>query len=178
MPDDLFTVSSGYYRPQQSWAKVIFSQASVCPQGGCLPQCMLGYTPPRPGRHSPTPRNRQTPRTRHTPPGPGRPPRPGTPPGSRPPQTRQTPPRSRLQPGGVCLSACWDIPPWTRQTPPHPHPRNRQTPRTRQTPPGSRLQHTVNERPVSILLECILVIIIHQLHHIQLLLPKVHCHKS
>ena len=33
-----------FYRPQRSWAKVIFSQVSVCPQGG-LPQCMLGYTP-------------------------------------------------------------------------------------------------------------------------------------
>ena len=93
--------------------------------------------------------------------------------------------------GGVCLSACWDIPPGadtpppprpgrpppdqadppTADTPPleqtnHP-PRTRQTPpssrhttpppRTRQTPPGSRLQHTVYERPVRILLECILV---------------------
>ena len=45
--------------------------------------------------------------------------------------------------GGVCISACWD-------TTPLPHPRE-------QTPPGSRLQHTVNGRPVRILLECILV---------------------
>ena len=88
---------------------------------------------------------------------------------------------------GVCLSACWDArppqadpprpgrPPGTRQTPPRTRqtpqtrqtpPRTRQTPpRTRQTPPGpgrapppgSRLQHTVYERPVRILLECILV---------------------
>ena len=81
---------------------------------------------------------------------------------------------------GVCLSACWDArplppgsrPPQTRQTPPGPGrpPRTRQTPPyqadpwdqadppgTRQTPPGSRLQHTVYERPVCILLECILV---------------------
>ena len=71
------------YRPQRSWAKVIFSQACVCPQGG----------------------------------------------------------------RGVCLSACWDTPP--EQTPP----------RTRHTPPPPRsiLQHTVNERMVRILLECILV---------------------
>ena len=38
-------------RPQRSWAKVIFSQAciknSVHRGGGCLPQCMLGYPPPR-----------------------------------------------------------------------------------------------------------------------------------
>ena len=42
------------YRPQRSWAKVIFSQASVCPQGG-LPQCMVGYTPPPGSRHPPPP---------------------------------------------------------------------------------------------------------------------------
>ena len=50
-------------------------------------------------------------------------------------------------------------PPQTRQTPPHP-PGTRWTPTppvTRQTAPGSRVQHTVYERPVSILLECILV---------------------
>ena len=43
------------YRPQRSCGKVIFSQASVSHSvhGGCLPQCMLGYTPP--GKHSPSP---------------------------------------------------------------------------------------------------------------------------
>ena len=60
-----------YYRPQRSWAKVIFSQACVCPRGG-----------------------------------------------------------------GVCLSACWDIPPGTRtpreQTDPGPEP-----PQTRPPPPGA-----------------------------------------
>ena len=77
---------------------------------------------------------------------------------------------------GVCLSACWDAipllpgpgnpppdqadtPPGTRQTPPwdlaDTPPRDQAD-----TPPGSRLQHTVYERPVRILLECILVIII------------------
>ena len=36
-----------YYRPQRSWAKVMFLQASVIlSTGGCLPQCMLGYHPP------------------------------------------------------------------------------------------------------------------------------------
>ena len=38
------------------------------------------------------------------------------------------------------------------------HPPGADTPQE-QTPPGSRLQHTVNERPVRILLECILVFI-------------------
>ena len=47
------------YRPQRSCGKVIFSQASVSHSvhGGCLPQCMLGYTPkqtlPLPGSTSP-----------------------------------------------------------------------------------------------------------------------------
>ena len=89
-----------YYRPQRSWAKVMFLQASVIlSTGGCLPQCMLGYHPPW---------SRHLPRRRH-------PPSEQTPPGTRPPPD--------------------------------------------QTPPESRLRHnTVNERPVHILLECILVI--------------------
>ena len=34
------------YRPQTKFTKVMFSQVSVCPRGGgCLPHCMLGYTP-------------------------------------------------------------------------------------------------------------------------------------
>ena len=98
-----------FYRPQRSWAKVIFLQACVknCPQGeggGCLPQCMLGYTPPGPGtppwsrppkaeppRPSTPPGADTPPPTRpgtHPPPGPGTPPpQPGTPP------LEQTPPR-------------------------------------------------------------------------------------
>ena len=71
---------------------------------------------------------------------------------------------------GVCLSACWDTlppeqtpppktrPPWSRhppeQTPPEQTP---PPPPGEDNPTGSRLQHTVNERPVRILLECILV---------------------
>ena len=66
--------------------------------------------------------------------------------------------------GRVCLNACWDT-----TTPPSPpgsrhHPRadppqkQTHTPGSRHLPPpGSRLRHTVNERPVRILLECILV---------------------
>ena len=104
-------------------AKVMFLQVCVCPQGGCLPQCMLGCQtppdqadppmtrqtrPPRPGRYPP--RTRQT-----LPPlGPGRPPGSG-----RPPQDQADP----LGPG---------------RHPPGPgrHPRDQaDTPRTRQTPP-------------------------------------------
>ena len=61
--------------------------------------------------------------------------------------------------GGICLSACWDInppgadPPPQEQTPPKSRlPKSRTPP-----PPGSRLRHTIIERPVRILLECILV---------------------
>ena len=137
MPDDLFTVSSGYYRPQRSWAKVIISQASVCPQGGCPPQCMLGYTPqdqqtlPHPPEQADPPDQTHTPQARQTPPGPG------TPPGSRPHQTRQTPPEADFSRGVSASVHAGIYPPWTRQTPPHPPPRNRQTPRTRHTHPPS-----------------------------------------
>ena len=89
-----------YYRPQRSWAKVIFSQACE---------------------------------------------------------------KNSVQGGGVvCLSACWQTAPRSRHppgadTPPRSrHPPGADPPRSRH-PPGSRLQHTVNERPVRILLECILV---------------------
>ena len=74
---------------------------------------------------------------------------------------------------GVCLSACWDTSPLGADTPPGSrpprsiHPPGADTPPTRHPPgadppgadppPGSRLQHTVYERPVRILLECILV---------------------
>ena len=40
-----------YYHPQTKFVKVMFSQVSVCPQGGCLSHCMLGYTPGTRGRH-------------------------------------------------------------------------------------------------------------------------------
>ena len=113
-----------YYRPQRSWAKVMFLQASVIlSTGGSLPQCMLGCQPPsRPGR---------PPWTRQTPPGPGRHPR-----------TRQTPPRPGRHPPDQADT------PWTRQT---------ASPRSGRHPPRGRCQHTVNEWPVCILLECILV---------------------
>ena len=80
--------------------------------------------------------------------------------------------------GGVCLSACWDTTPpgpdqtIPEQTPPRDQTPPEQTPPCNQTPPGrhppprgadippgSRLQHTVYERPVRILLECILVVL-------------------
>ena len=92
------------------------------------------------------------PRTRQTPPGPGRHHSPG--PGKPPTWIRQTPPPwdqadTPHGPGRQPQPPQQGEPPLTRQTPP-----SRAT-----TPPhpGRRLQHTVNERPVRIPLECILV---------------------
>ena len=56
----------------------------------------------------------------------------------------EKPPRDQADPPGR------ENPPRTRQNPP----------REGELPPGRRLQHTVNERPVRILVECILVYII------------------
>ena len=103
---NLFWNSKHHYRPQRSWAKVIFSQACVCPQWG-LPQCMLGYTPPKSK--------------------------------SRPPMEAD-PPREQTHP------------------PEADTPRSRHPPKEQTTPGSSRFQHTVYERPVRILLECILVL--------------------
>ena len=73
-----------FYRPQRSWGKVMFLQASVIllTGVGCLPQCMLGYTPPE----QTPPRSRHTPQSRHAP-------LEQTPPGvnTPPPRTRYTP---------------------------------------------------------------------------------------
>ena len=118
---------------------------------GGLPQCMLGYNPPR----GQPPRSRHTPSWDHTPlehlehppgpppgPHPPRPPPQTTPPLGHPPEQTHTPlgphpPGADIQPPG-----------------PHPPPPEHPSP----TPhPKSRLQHTVYERPVRILLECILV---------------------
>ena len=79
---------------------------------------------------------------------------------------------------GVCLSACWDaIPPRIEEppldgdppgwrNPPDGDPPGWRPPRTEEppSPPESRLQHTVYERPVRILLECILVNFFKHLH--------------
>ena len=116
-------VSSCFYRPQRSWAKVMFLQSSVIlSTGGSLPQWMLGYHDP------PSPPGADPPGTRH--------PLDQTPPEQTPPRL-DTHPQSRHPPRA-------DNPPQSRH-PPGPH------------PPRSRLRDTVNERPVRILLECILV---------------------
>ena len=126
-------------RPQRSWAKVIFSQACVKNSihrggGGCLPQCMLGYTPP--------------PRSRH-PPGPGRHP------GGRvfclsacwdtpaPPQSRYPPDQADTL-GGGCLPQCMlGYTPPGADTAPRP---GRHPPRANSPPPGSRLNQAYGLR--------------------------------
>ena len=66
--------------------------------------------------------------------------------------------------GGVCLSGCWDArpppPPWAGTPPPGRYTPQAGTPPREGTPPGQahRLQDMVYERPVRILLECILVL--------------------
>ena len=84
-----------YYRSQRSWAKVMFLQACVCPQGGCLPQCMLGYPPrtrhPPGSRHPPRPGNPTSPPDQ-APPRPGTPPDQETPPS--PPDQAPPPPEA------------------------------------------------------------------------------------
>ena len=129
-----------FYRPKRSFGQGnVFT--GVCLStggGGCLPQCMLGcHTPPPdladlPGSDTITPPDLADPPDQIPPPRPGRPPRirHHTPPDQTPPPPDLADPPS--PPGS--------------DTTPHP-------------PPGSRLQHTVYERPVRFLLECILVTI-------------------
>ena len=126
------------YRPQFFVAKVIFLHLFVIlftgGGGFCLNACW-DTTPP----------DQIPPRIRHH-----HPPSDQTPPGS----DTTTTPRIRHPPRS-------DPPPGSDTTPP---PDQTHTPQDQadppdQTPPppGSRLQHTVYERPVRILLECILV---------------------
>ena len=119
-------------------AKVIFLHLSVILLTGR--ECLTRHAPPEPGRYThPPPRTRQvhpTPPSRDqagTPPGPGRytPHPPG--PGRYTPRTRQVHPQTRQV-----------HPPWDQAGTSHP-------------PGSSRPRNTVNDRPVRILLECILV---------------------
>ena len=123
-----------FYRPQRSCGQgYVFTRVCDSVHRGGSPE-----NPPRTRQTPPPPpRQGEPPQTRQTPPGPGR-----------PPGTRQTPPGRENPPDQA-------DPPGTRQTPPL-GPR-RTPPAGRTPPPGRRLQHTVNERPVRILLECILV---------------------
>ena len=86
------------------------------------------------------------------------PPRQGDPPAGRTPLAGRTPPGTRQTP----LLAGRTPPEWADPPDQGEPPRDQaDTPQQGEPPsPGRRLQHTVNERPVRILLECILVIII------------------
>ena len=91
-----------FYRPQRSWAKVMFLQGSVILlTGGVSASVQAGIHPPRAGT---PPKTRNTPQGRYTtqdqvhppPPGPGTPPRAGTPPkGMYPPWDQVHPPKTR-----------------------------------------------------------------------------------
>ena len=129
------------YRPQRSCGQAnVFTGVCLSTGGGegvCLSACWDAIPPPESGRAPPPPGTRQTP----SPLGPGRP----------PPGTRQTPPWDQADPPGP------GRPPWDQADTP---PDQADTPPPwdqADTPPESRLQHTVYERPVRILLECILV---------------------
>ena len=135
-----YILSRYFYRPQRSCGQgnvftgVCLSQGG----GGCLPQCMLGCHTPRPGRHPLGP-GRHPRRDQADPPGPG------TPPDQADPQDQaDPPPRDQID---------TPLPPRTRETPRDQVP----PPGPGRPPPGSRLQYTIYERPVRILLECILV---------------------
>ena len=91
----------------------------------------------------------EPPRDQGEPPGPGRPPQDQ----GEPPWTKENHP---TQDQG-------EPPHQTRENPPgprrHPPDQGEPPPGPCRPPPGRRLQHTVNERPVRILLECILVVL-------------------
>ena len=142
------------YRPQRSCGQGnVFTPVchSVHWRGVCLSACW-DTTPPG-SRHplradtpwEQTPPQQTPPRSRH--------PWEQTPPESRhPPRSRHPP--SRHPPGADTLGS--RHPPWSRHPPGAATPQE-QTP----LPPGSRFRHTVNERPVRILLECILLSSVH-----------------
>ena len=63
-----------FYRPQRSWAKVMFLQACVCPRGGGVSASVhAGIPTPPPWADAPPPPGADPPQSRH-PPGPGSPP--------------------------------------------------------------------------------------------------------
>ena len=125
--------SSHIYRPQRRWAKVMFLQASVILSTGGSTSVHAGMpsldqAPPPQEQTPPRPRPRPRPREQT----PRADPPEQTPPEQTPPDQTPQPPQSR-------------------------HPLGSRHPPRADTPRGGRRQHMVNERPVRILLECILV---------------------
>ena len=152
-------------------AKVIFLHLSVILfTGGVSASVHAGipHLPPRADTPlgADTPWSRHPPRSRHpleqTPPPRRDPPRADTP-------WEQTPPRADTPQE--------QTPPWSRQNPQSRHPpRSRHPPGANTPPPRSRFWHTVNERPVRILLECILVsdFMFYQIHFFHKYLVGIH----
>ena len=144
------TVRILFYRPQRSCGQGnIFAPVShsVHRGGVCLGACW--DTTPNRSRHPP---GADTTQSRHPLGADKLPPRKQTPPPEQTSPWEQTPPGVDMPPLGADMPPGADIP--HSRHPPSRHPQPwEQTP----PPPGSRLQHTVNERPVRILLECILV---------------------
>ena len=104
--------ATAFYRPQRSWGKVIFSQASVIlstGEGG-----YLGKQVPSPKtRYTPTGTRYTPPGTRYTPPWDQEHPKDQVPPGPGTPWTRYTP-QDQVQPPALGPGT----PPRTRYTPP------------------------------------------------------------
>ena len=126
-------MKSYYYRPQRSWAKVMFLQASVILSTGrgCLPQCMMGYHPPgadTPLQEQTPPHGADTPPSRH--PLEQTPPRADTP-GSRHP-LKQTPPGADTPPQSRHPQL------WSRHPPEADTPPGADTSPQKQTPPPLR----------------------------------------
>ena len=74
------------------------------------------------------------------------------------------PAATKLGQGNIFTGVCQEFCPQGGRVSASVHAGIHPPPRSRQPPPGSRLQHTVYERPVRILLECILVFLIFPLN--------------
>ena len=129
------------------WPRLCFTRVCDSVHRGGLqrtPPQDQADTTPTPSRENPLDQA-DTPLAGRTPQDQGEPPRPGR---HHPhPQQGEPPGPGRHPPGR-------ENPPGPRRTPPD----QADPPPDQADPPGRRLQHTVNERPVRILLECILVV--------------------
>ena len=144
-----------YYRPQRSCGQgYVFTRVCDSVHGGGGSRSPPGREeapqhgdPPWHGdpRQGDPPPSRETPLAKRPPPGMGRPPGKENPPAGRthPPPRQGEPPGKETPQQGALLA---------RRTP-HPPPQQGETPPAGRPPP----RHTVNEQPVRILLECILV---------------------
>ena len=109
------TLHVNFYRPQRSWGKVMFLQASVILLTGGVSASVHAGIPHPLGADTPPPQADIPPPRADTPPSKQTPPQEQTPPGADPPEqtpTRADPPRSRHPPGSrhpPRCRACWEI---------------------------------------------------------------------